>query len=136
MTRCHVRNSALDAAVDDAGGDDDPAAQRAAALPTWRALHCGLLQVGNGRQVYDAIRAAYDQRQTLQVRCSPSPSSFLEVGRFLKIRNRESRFLLPDREMRNWKSENDSFSIPFMIPLLPIPSKCAKNGQGIGIAIL
>ena len=60
----------------------------------------------------------------------------VEVARFLKIRNRESRFLLPDREMRNWESENDSFSIPFMIPLLPIPSKCAKNGQGIGIAIL
>ena len=65
-------------------------------------------------------------RTVAQVRCSPSPASFLEVGLFLKIRNRESQFLLPDREMRNWDSENS----------LPIPSKCAKNGQGIGIAIL
>ena len=53
--RAHVRNSALDAAVDDAGGDDDPAAQRCQ-----HGEHCSLLQVGNGRQVYDAIRAAYD----------------------------------------------------------------------------
>ena len=50
MKMRHVRPS-----VDDAGGDDDPAAQRCQ-----HGEHCSLLQVGNGRQVYDAIRAAYD----------------------------------------------------------------------------
>ena len=54
--------------------------------------------------------------------------------------DRESRFLLPVREMRNYELENDSFSIPFLIPLIPIivpmPKKCAENGQGIGIMIL
>ena len=38
--------------------------------------------------------------------------------------------------MRNCELEKDSFSIPFMIPLIPIlvpiTQKCAKNGQGIG----
>ena len=61
----------------------------------------------------------------------------LEVARFLKIRSRESRFLLPVGEMRNWESENDSLSIPFMNPLTPtLVSIPAKICQGTGIAIL
>ena len=57
---------------------------------------------------------------------TPSPSSRgrparLEVGRFLKIRNRESQFLLPVHKMMIWWSENNSFSIPFTILLIPIP---------------
>ena len=49
--------------------------------------------------------------------------------------------LLPGRgvsflKMRNCEFENDSFSILFTIPLIPIPPKFAKNGLGIGIAIL
>ena len=45
----------------------------------------------------------------------------VEVVRFLKIRNCESRFLLTVHERRNRESENDSFSIPFTISLLQIP---------------
>ena len=44
-------------------------------------------------------------------------ASQVEVARFLKSRNRESRFLQPVCEMRNCKR----LSIPFTIPLIPIP---------------
>ena len=45
-------NGALDAAVDDAGGDDDPAAQRCQ-----QGEHCGLLQVADGGLlVHDEVR--------------------------------------------------------------------------------
>ena len=63
-----------------------------------------------------------------------SPCS--RVGLFLKIRNHESWLLLPVREVRNWESENGSFSIPLLTIPVPIPPNCAKNGQGIGIPIL
>ena len=56
----------------------------------------------------------------------------LEVAQFLKFRNCESQFLLPVHEVRSWESENDSFSIPITIPLIPIPRKYAKNSQRIG----
>ena len=45
----------------------------------------------------------------------------LEVAQFPKFRNHELWFLLPVRNMRNWESENNSFLIPFTIPLLQIP---------------
>ena len=60
----------------------------------------------------------------------------LELCQFLKIGNYELRLFLPVPEMRNCELENDSFSIPLLPILVPIPPKCAKNGQGIGIAIL
>ena len=53
--------------------------------------------------------------------------SELEVGRFLKIMSYESRFVLPVSEMRNCESESDSFSIPFTIPLIPIPVLIPRN---------
>ena len=63
------------------------------------------------------------------------------MGHLLKIRNRESQFLLPVCEMRNWEPENNSFSIPFTIPLIPIPvpippkypTKLELEFLGIGI---
>ena len=64
----------------------------------------------------------------------------LVLCRFLKIRNRECRFLLPFSERRNFESKNDSFSIHFTILLANdsgIDSrKKAKNSEGIGMAIL
>ena len=60
---------------------------------------------------------------------------FVAKAQFLKIRNCELRFLLPVCEVRNWESENDSFSIPFTISLIPIPvpitSKCGKKKWAI-----
>ena len=47
----------------------------------------------------------------------------LEMGRFLKIRNCKWQFLLYVCDMRNWESENHSFSISFTIPL---PQMCQK----------
>ena len=57
----------------------------------------------------------------------------LVLEQFLKSMNRESRFLLPVREMRNCESKNDSVSILFhdsfdQIPA-PIPPKCAKMAK-------
>ena len=43
--------------------------------------------------------------------CVASP---LELCQFLKIRNRELHFCLPFPEIRNYKSINNSFSIPFL----------------------
>ena len=64
----------------------------------------------------------------------------LVLCRFLKIRNRECRFLLPFSERRNCESKNDSFLIHFTILLANnsgiYSRKKAKNSQGIGIAIL
>ena len=60
--------------------------------------------------------------------------------RFLKIRNRESRFLLPFSERRNCEANNYSFLIHFTILLANYSGidsrKKAKNSKGIGIAIL
>ena len=53
----------------------------------------------------------------------------LEVDRFLKTRNRKSRFLLPVCEMRNWESENNTFLIPYIPVPVPIPPKCAKMAK-------
>ena len=67
-------------------------------------------------------------------------SYYLELCRFLKIRNCKSRFLLPLSKNSNCELKNDSFSTHFTILLandFGIDSrKNAKNGQGVGIAIL
>ena len=47
----------------------------------------------------------------------------LEVARFLIFRNREVRFLLPVREMRNWNRKMIPFTIPLITILVPIPPK-------------
>ena len=57
-------------------------------------------------------------------------TSTLVLCRFLKIRNHESRFILPLSERRNCELKNDSFSIHFTILLTN------DSGQGIGIAFL
>ena len=71
---------------------------------------------------------------------SPQVCSILVLCLFLKIRNCESRFLLPFSERRNCESKNDSFFIHFTILLANDSGinsrKKAKNNQGIGIAIL
>ena len=63
----------------------------------------------------------------------------IELCQFLKIRNCESRFLLPLSKMGNCELKNNSFSIHFMILLANnsgIDSrKNAKNGQGIAILL-
>ena len=64
----------------------------------------------------------------------------LVLCRFIKIRIRDTRFLLLFSEMRNCESKNNSFSIHFMILLANVSGidsrKKAKNSQGIRIAIL
>ena len=64
------------------------------------------------------------------------PSMTLVLCWLLKIRNRESRFLLPFSERRICKWKNDSFSIHFTILLANDSRKKAKNSQGIGFAII
>ena len=57
----------------------------------------------------------------------------LELCRFLKIRNRESQFLLPICKMRNCEPETIPFSNPFtihlVIILVPIPKYLRKMAK-------
>ena len=70
-------------------------------------------------------------RHHLQAKCVPQLAKFFAKRQVLKIRNLDSFSPFVKWGIVNWKI------IPFMIQILvPIPPKCAKNGQGIGILIL
>ena len=74
-----------------------------------------------------------------ETRSDPSQTTTytLEVVRFLKFRNSESRCLLHVHEMRNWEQENDSFTISLILIPVPIPPKYFMEPElrflGIGI---
>ena len=74
-------------------------------------------------------------RQTtdFKVKIGHVNTKLVDLCRFLKIINCESRFLLPLPEMRNCELKNDSFLIPFTILLA---NNCDSFGIGIDTALV
>ena len=66
----------------------------------------------------------------LQCEVLPGKACKLELRRFLKLRNCELRFFMPDPEIRNCESEYDSFSNSFSIQIpVQIPDKLLKTAK-------
>ena len=62
--------------------------------------------------------------------CDRREHSEVELRRFLKMRNRELRFLMPVHEMRNYDLVNNFFSDSFSIPIwAPIPDELLKTDK-------